>query len=571
MSTEDKFRMTFSPRTIEALGIRLYSSVPPVVAELISNSYDADATKVTVHLNDSDSNNKEIIVEDNGHGMTASDINGKFLRIGRNRRANNTDKEQTSPSGRLVIGKKGLGKLSFFGIAQKIIVSTTANSIRNTLELDWADIISKEEDEKQTADYAPRVVEYNVKDTKRKNGTTITLKIKNKTNTFNADRLAVSLSKFLIIDDTLDIFVQHNQESPIRVANEMRYDSLNVEFEWTIPSSLDSFENNYKRKDKVIGRIYSTKKPISPSTQMRGITLFSRKKLINLPEYFSDNTSSHFYSYLTGWLEVDFIDTLTEDVIGTSRQSLDWSNPDMEELRTYLQQLIRFIEKEWRDKRRASQEKELSEKTGINIAEWKEKVPEEVNKDLTPIIESLRKNAELPEEQEQILGSMKNLRNLVPEYTYLHWRHFHPTLKKTVSEHYHKKEYYTAVSEGMKQYITEVQLKTGSTLTDGALLESIFALNPDDTPKKWSVIEKYKRSGGQDFPVETKKNITKGHRKLVLAMWETFRCPMSHSPTLAEFRDSGLYTEKDCLDALSLLSHLFRRLDDIQDVTPGTP
>ena len=29
-----------------------------------------------------------------------------------------------------------------------------------------------------------------------------------------------------------------------------------------------------------------------------------------------------------------------------------------------------------------------------------------------------------------------------------------------------------------------------------------------------------------------------------------------------ELQESGLFTEKDCLDMLSLLSHLFKRLDD---------
>lgn len=102
--------MTFTPNTIEHLGVRMYSTLPPVVAELIANSYDADATKVHVHL--IDNGNKEIVVSDNGHGMSFSEINDKFLRIGRNRR--NDEDSQESPGRRKVIGKKGLGKLSFF-------------------------------------------------------------------------------------------------------------------------------------------------------------------------------------------------------------------------------------------------------------------------------------------------------------------------------------------------------------------------------------------------------------------------------------------------------------------------
>lgn len=78
--------MTFTPNTIEHLGVRMYSTLPPVLAELIANSYDADAGKVDVNLYDQV--DKKIIVEDNGHGMTFDEINANFLRIGRNRRAN---------------------------------------------------------------------------------------------------------------------------------------------------------------------------------------------------------------------------------------------------------------------------------------------------------------------------------------------------------------------------------------------------------------------------------------------------------------------------------------------------
>ena len=108
--------MTFTPNTIEHLGVRLYSTLPPVLAELIANSYDADSSEVRIELNDSGA--KEIIIKDNGHGMSFEDINKKFLRIGRNRREE--ESSQVSIGGRHVIGKKGLGKLSFFGIAHMI-------------------------------------------------------------------------------------------------------------------------------------------------------------------------------------------------------------------------------------------------------------------------------------------------------------------------------------------------------------------------------------------------------------------------------------------------------------------
>ena len=46
-------------------------------------------------------------------------------------------------------------------------------------------------------------------------------------------------------------------------------------------------------------------------------------------------------------------------------------------------------------------------------------------------------------------------------------------------------------------------------------------------------------------------------------MWLAFRNPIHHE-LASDLKDSGLYTEQDCLDALGLLSHLFRRLDNTE-------
>ena len=84
-SPQKVLEMKFDPNVITHLGIQMYSTLPPVISELISNAYDADATEVKIYLNDKDQE-KSIIIEDNGHGMSFDEINDKFLLIGRNRR-----------------------------------------------------------------------------------------------------------------------------------------------------------------------------------------------------------------------------------------------------------------------------------------------------------------------------------------------------------------------------------------------------------------------------------------------------------------------------------------------------
>jgi HSP90 family molecular chaperone len=85
-----KLVMTFEANTIQHLGVKMYSNMPPALAELIANAYDACATDVYIRLYDGDE--KKVIVQDNGIGMSFDQVNEYFLRIGRNRR----DEDQES-------------------------------------------------------------------------------------------------------------------------------------------------------------------------------------------------------------------------------------------------------------------------------------------------------------------------------------------------------------------------------------------------------------------------------------------------------------------------------------------
>jgi hypothetical protein len=465
-----------------------------------------------------------------------------------------------------VIGKKGLGKLSFFGIAHEIEVRTTQDYKRNSFVMRWGDILSDENKDREK-NYTPIILERNI-DSEEEKGTEIILRDIQRVSDFDANSLADNLSKFFIIDSDFNIYIKHNDENAVLINNERKYSTLTREVEWIIPGDV-SLESEYLRKSEIIGHLIATEKPIPPITNMKGITLFSRKKLVNMPEYFSDSTSSHFFTYLTGWLEVDFIDDLGEDVIGTNRQSLNWEHPDMIELREYLQKMLRWLEVDWREKRKKIKKNKLDEelkKTGTTIGDWQKHVPENLNEKLTPILESILQKSEFS--NEEISGLVKNLKDILPPYPYYHYKNLHPVLSATVFDYYKNEDYYSAVTQGVMRYIREIQGKSSSSLTDIDLIKHVFS--PDQLPKPatWispelSVTKKFKRPNGTEFQELTRRNITTGHGLLAKAMWLAFRSPMSHE--LAEdLRNSGLYTEQDCLDALGLLSHLFRRLDNAE-------
>ena len=76
-----------------------------------------------------------------------------------------------------------------------------------------------------------------------------------------------------------------------------------------------------------------------------------------------------------------------------------------------------------------------------------------------------------------------------------------------------------------------------------------------------SVSSQYKKSDGSEFSQSTKENIEEGQKFMSAGMMSGVRNPIAHEE-IRELKRSGLFTENDCLDMLSLLSHLFRRLDD---------
>ena len=110
--TESPYEMRLSLNVLEHLGINLYSNVPSVLSEVVANSWDADATRVTIAF---DKCADRIIIQDDGTGMTEAEVNARFLTVGYRRR----DKQpgQTA-KGRAPMGRKGIGKLSLFSIAE---------------------------------------------------------------------------------------------------------------------------------------------------------------------------------------------------------------------------------------------------------------------------------------------------------------------------------------------------------------------------------------------------------------------------------------------------------------------
>lgn len=105
------------------LGEQLVARRSIALAELVKNSYDADATKVTVLLENVTKKNGTIIVEDNGTGMTFEHIRDSWMTIATIDKVRNP----ISPIyGRPRTGAKGVGRFASRKLANKLVLHSVA-------------------------------------------------------------------------------------------------------------------------------------------------------------------------------------------------------------------------------------------------------------------------------------------------------------------------------------------------------------------------------------------------------------------------------------------------------------
>ena len=112
------FTFNISLSVLNHLGRNLYRNFITVLGEAISNSWDADAKNVWIHI---DKETDSLIIKDDGVGMNESDFQNKFLKIGYSKRK---DGETKTPTGRPYIGRKGIGKLALLSCAKRIHIIT---------------------------------------------------------------------------------------------------------------------------------------------------------------------------------------------------------------------------------------------------------------------------------------------------------------------------------------------------------------------------------------------------------------------------------------------------------------
>ncbi len=115
------------------------------VFELVKNAYDADATDVSVSLNRILEKDANIVVTDNGEGMSPNTIRNIWLVPGHNHRGVARRKLQRTTGGRLPLGEKGLGRFAVHKLGDRIeLVTKASGQPECVVQIDWEQLSKAE-------------------------------------------------------------------------------------------------------------------------------------------------------------------------------------------------------------------------------------------------------------------------------------------------------------------------------------------------------------------------------------------------------------------------------------------
>ncbi|MCY7028939.1 sensor histidine kinase [Streptococcus sanguinis] len=125
-----------SSRHLFTIGEDLIQDKFAAIMELVKNSYDADATEVTLVIRRRGDKSISVVIEDNGVGMSLEDIQTKWLVPSTANKLNN----RISQHGRIMQGRKGIGRYAANILGDDLLLSTVTSQGESTeIYVDWSE------------------------------------------------------------------------------------------------------------------------------------------------------------------------------------------------------------------------------------------------------------------------------------------------------------------------------------------------------------------------------------------------------------------------------------------------
>ena len=377
------FTFEISLSVLNHLGRNLYRSFTTVLGEAISNAWDADAVNVRIYI---DRESNDLVIKDDGIGMTEDDFQKKFLRIGYSKRK---EGESTSKKDRPFIGRKGIGKLALLSCADRIAVISKVNGsdyvggIIDNSDLDKAitdDLIPQEY---QLENYEKNIFSQYTND--HKHGTIIKFEnikdgIRNTEDFFK--KIMALYFRFSLLDDSFNIFI--NEE---RITLD-HLDSLaqKTQFLWNINNLNDPYisekltgflkeeAKSIQMDGSVEGFIASVEKPrnlkILTIDERVGIDLFVNGRLRERDILKHIPTARLAENYFYGQIHFDDLDD-EKDRFTSSREGVIADDLKYKEFLENFRNIFSEVLDAWDELRRKHREDGDTEDETITITERK--------------------------------------------------------------------------------------------------------------------------------------------------------------------------------------------------------
>lgn len=416
MTTTDKtVKVRFNSRIIDQLGTDMYQSPVSAIAELISNAWDADAENVTITYPTENiaSPDAEIVIKDNGVGMSFEELQDKYLNIGYNRRG--TNMQSFTKKGRRIMGRKGLGKFSGFGIANLIEIESISqiSGERFIFKMDLNEFRSCDTGNgfDFTAKSWPLEIYEQPDLTKiEEHGTIIRLRNLTLSQNIRSD-FAQSIARRFVLHSQNDNFNIIINDEPVPLDdtfNLLKYDyprdytseecknlGITVDEEGYATENIDEHEIKW--------RIAFTNTPASK--EVNGISIFAANKIAQNPFFFNltgNISAQHALAYLVGQVKADFVDSFPQDMIGPERQRINWTKQELKPFMKWGQNKIRELTNLWK-KRRTQAKQEVIENKVTRFGERMQKLQPSEQKSLKKAINKIAEIEELSEDKFEIL------------------------------------------------------------------------------------------------------------------------------------------------------------------------
>ena len=354
---DNHFTFNISLAVLNSLGRNLYRNFVTILGEAISNSWDADANNVRITI---DKEKSEMIVVDDGDGMSSSDFRNKFLRIGYSKRTNGSN----SQKGRPYIGRKGIGKLALLSCANRIVIVTKkSGEVATGGVIDNSELDEAIQDDKDHESYElGRLSDEDIKLLdEMEHGTLIKfIGLKDGIiNTLDNIRKSIALYfRFSLVDDSFKIYVNGNE----RYLGDVKDLPDKTQFIWPINNnSHDSFVQTLSirsvRKDdltivkNINGFIASVEKPkdlnILGTGEKVGVDLFVNGRLRERDILKHIQSARVPESYLYGQIHYNDLDGDEIDRFTSSREGIVSDDVLFLELLENIKPVIKSIIDQW--------------------------------------------------------------------------------------------------------------------------------------------------------------------------------------------------------------------------------